>query len=384
SDHELAMRSPEIVSVPAFPHPIYHPLKTIGWLIRTAFGIASLMLVLAVIAAIPVLNILVLGYLLNVMGKTARTGQFRTAFPLLNLAPRLGSIALGIWICVFPLRLLAIAAADAHLIDPGSTSDLMLHRLVNGGVVLMIVHICLALARGGSLSCFFRPIRNARWLWTNWQTHEYLPRAAEHVKTFVVGLQLKYHFLLGLRGLAGAFIWLVIPTAIFASADQPKGGDLLASLIGGFGLVLVIMWLPFLTARYAAENRFSAMFELRAVRELYARAPIWGALVVLLTCVLSLPMYLFKVALPPQDAMWLETLVFLITIWPVKVFTGWVYHRASQREQRRGFLIRWLVKLVTVPIVALYVFLLFFTQFIGEHGKGVLFEHHAFLLPIPF
>ena len=55
SDRELAMRSPEIVSVPAFPHPIYHPLKTIGWLIRTAFGIASLMLVLAVIAAIPVL-----------------------------------------------------------------------------------------------------------------------------------------------------------------------------------------------------------------------------------------------------------------------------------------------------------------------------------------
>jgi hypothetical protein len=30
------------------------------------------------------------------------------------------------------------------------------------------------------------------------------------------------------------------------------------------------------------------------------------------------------------------------------------------------------------------VFLLFFTQFIGQHGKGVLFEHHALLLPVPF
>ena len=37
-----------------------------------------------------------------------------------------------------------------------------------------------------------------------------------------------------------------------------------------------------------------------------------------------------------------------------------------------------------VPLLALFVFLLFFTQFIGEHGKGVLFEHHAFLLPAPF
>ena len=37
-----------------------------------------------------------------------------------------------------------------------------------------------------------------------------------------------------------------------------------------------------------------------------------------------------------------------------------------------------------VPLLVLYIFLLFFTQFIGQHGKGVLFEHHAFLLPVPF
>jgi hypothetical protein len=30
------------------------------------------------------------------------------------------------------------------------------------------------------------------------------------------------------------------------------------------------------------------------------------------------------------------------------------------------------------------VFLLFFTPYISEHGRGVLFEHHAFLLPVPF
>jgi hypothetical protein len=37
-----------------------------------------------------------------------------------------------------------------------------------------------------------------------------------------------------------------------------------------------------------------------------------------------------------------------------------------------------------LPLVGAYVFVLFFTQFVGEHGKGVLFEHHALLLPVPF
>jgi hypothetical protein len=29
------------------------------------------------------------------------------------------------------------------------------------------------------------------------------------------------------------------------------------------------------------------------------------------------------------------------------------------------------------------VLLLFFTAFVGQHGKQVLLEHHAFLLPVP-
>ena len=103
----------------------------IGWLIKMLFGIASLILLLAVIAAIPVVNLLALGYLLEVEGRLARSGKLRDAFPLIGLAPRLGSIALGIWAWIVPLRLLANVAADARLIDPGSTSDTVLHILVS-------------------------------------------------------------------------------------------------------------------------------------------------------------------------------------------------------------------------------------------------------------
>src|SRR5262249_51822804 len=150
----------ESVSVDAktFRQRVIAILSGIAWLIRSLFGIASLILLLAVLAAIPVVNLLALGYLLEVEGRLARSGKLRDAFPLVDLAPRLGSIVLGIWAWVFPLRLLSHAAADARLIDPGSFSDISLHLLVDVLAVLVTIDLCLALARGGGLWSFFRPL----------------------------------------------------------------------------------------------------------------------------------------------------------------------------------------------------------------------------------
>jgi hypothetical protein len=100
--------------------------------------------------------------------------------------------------------------------------------------------------------------------------------------------------------------------------------------------------------------------------------------------VLALPLYLLKIFLLPQDAMWFVTLVFILSIYPARLVTGWAYSRATRRPQPAHFVTRWFARLLIGPLLAVYVFLLFFTQFIGQHGKGVLFEHHAFLLPVPF
>ncbi|HLJ12314.1 MAG TPA: hypothetical protein VKU82_14055 [Planctomycetaceae bacterium] len=356
----------------------------IAWLIRSLFGIASLILLLAVIAAIPIVNFLALGYLLEVEGRLARSGRFRDAFPLIDLAPRLGSIVLGIWVWVFPLRLLSHAAADARLIDPGSRADLGLHFLVQALALALTVHLCLALARGGSLGCFVRPIKNVRWLWKRLREGNYWARASSAVRDFIAGLRLRHHFLLGLKGYLGAMIWLAIPTALFAATNKTEGGPIVVTLIGGVLLMLVLSWVPFLQAHYAAENRFGAMFELKKVRKLYLNAPFSWLITMLVTLAFALPMYLFKVALPPSDMLWMETIVFIASIYPAKVLTGWAYHRAKAREKRAFFGLRWFSRLILLPLLVLYVFLLFFTQFIGEHGKGVLFEHHPFLLPAPF
>ncbi|MGQ0634435.1 MAG: hypothetical protein ACT4QC_07490 [Planctomycetaceae bacterium] len=351
---------------------------------RTLFGVASLILILAVVAAIPIVNFLALGYLLEVEGRVARSGRLRDAFPLVDLAPKLGSIALGVVLWLVPLRFLALAAADARLIEPGSRSDFGLHLLVRVAAGLITVHLCLALARGGSLSCFFRPLKNARWLLARWREGNYWMQAESTVREFIAGLRLRHHFSLGLRGYLGAMAWLVIPTALFAATNKTEGVPIILTLLGGVLLMVVLSWVPFLQAHFAAQNRWGAMFELRKVRQLYRNAPFSWLVTMLVTLTLALPLYLFKIVLPPADAMWLVTIVFIISIYPAKVLTGWAYHRAVARERRAWVGLRWLSRLVLLPLLALFVFLLFFTQFIGEHGKGVLFEHHVFLLPAPF
>lgn len=75
------------------------------------------------------------------------------------------------------------------------------------------------------------------------------------------------------------------------------------TLFGGVLLIVVLSWVPFLQAHYAAENRFGTMFELKTVRRLYRNTPFSWTITMLITLTLALPMYLFKIALPPSNAM---------------------------------------------------------------------------------
>ena len=70
--------------------------------------------------------------------------------------------------------------SDANLIAPGSKVAANWQTVKTIAVVLVTVHLCLALARGGRLSCFFRPIKNLRYVFGQsrsaegnyWQTAE--------------------------------------------------------------------------------------------------------------------------------------------------------------------------------------------------------------------
>lgn len=370
--------------LPPRPAILKHPIRAFFWFVRAGFGIVSLILMLAVIAAIPVVNFLALGYLLEVEGRVARTGKLRNAFLLLDVAPRFGSIVLGIWLWVIPLRLIATMRGDVAFLDPGGNAERLLNAFAPFFAALVAAHLCLALARGGSLSCFFRPIKNIRWLMNRWHSGDYMAHATAGVQDILLRLRLRHHFWLGVRGFTGAAIWLVIPTALFAQARPDRGITILLSIVGGIGLVVVFSWLPFLQARFAMTGEWRDMFDRKAIKQLYRRTPLAWFLATATVFVMALPLYLPKVYLLPSDAMWLVTIVFIVTIYPARVLTGWVVYRATHRETEPWFGWRWLSRTLTVPLLALYVFLLFFTPLIGEHGKGVLFEHHALLLPVPF
>ncbi len=371
--------------LPPCPVPWRRPIAFLFWSFQLLFGLGSLIFLLSVIAAVPVVNLFALGYLLEVEGRVARSGRLRDAFPLIRVAPRIGSIALGVYAWTVLLRLLATSSANAHIIDPGGAADQRLAVVSTVVWALVTVHLCLALARGGGLPTFIRPIKNLRWLWARWRAGDYLETASSHVRSFYAELQVRHHFSLGLRGFVVGLTWLIVPSVLYVSATRPEGGAAIFTVFIGFLLTMVFAWVPFLQARFAAENRLRAGFDVRQVKELFRHAPFAFLFATIVVYVLALPMYLFKAFQLPSDAQWPITLIFILSIYPARVVTGWVYHRAVQRRAlglKSRFATRLLVRVGLVfPLLAVYTFILYFTQFIAQDGKAELVKHHASLIP---
>jgi hypothetical protein len=204
------------------------------------------------------------------------------------------------------------------------------------------------------------------------------------ITDYVIGLRLPFYFWLGLRGFAGALVWLIVPVAILLVATRvPLGGSIVLSLLGGFLLLLVAIHLPFLQAQFAQTDRFSAMFELREVRRLFLRAPLafWFAL--LITLLFAVPLYFLKIELTPRELAWLPSLLFVIFIFPARILTGWAMNRALRQEQPRHWFPRWLARLGILPIGLAYVLVVYLTPYLSWNGALSLLEQHAFLVPAP-
>lgn len=379
----------------------------IGSFVEWIFGAVTLTIGLSVLAAIPLVQFLTLGYLLEASGRIARTGRFANGFIGVRTAARAGGLVLGAWLVLLPLRLISSMAADAQLIDPDGP--------VAGGwrialTLLTIVgalHIVAACSRGGRLRYFFWPF-NFIWLARRLLRGGYYAQARDAVWDFVVSLRLPYYFWLGVRGFAGALVWLAVPISLLALGSHagpllgsvrmeihdPRAAAFLGDFVSAFGffiglmggilLALVLLYLPFLQVRFAAENRFRAYFELGAVRRHFRRAPWLFAFALLLTLLFALPLYLFKIEIVPREAAWLPGLVFLVFIFPARLLTGWAYGWAEYRTAPRHWFFRWTGRLSMLPVVLIYVLIVFFTQYAVWGGVWSLYEQHAFLLPVPF
>ncbi|HVX15648.1 MAG TPA: hypothetical protein VHC22_30965 [Pirellulales bacterium] len=349
-------------------------LSTTDWL----FGAAALIVGLSFLSTYPLLQMLSLGYLLEASGRIARTGRLRDGFVGVRKASRVGSLVFGAWLVLLPLRFVSNMAASARLIDPDSRATRGWSMALAVLTALAVVHIIGACWRGGRLRHFLwpRPIRVVKSLLRRGA----YSRSRDAVWDFVTSLRLPYYFWLGIRGFVGGLIWLFIPISLLAAGlKAPPVG-----LLGALALMWVLLYLPFVQARFAAENRFRAQFEISEIRKLFRRAPVLFWLSLFCTLLFALPLYLLKIEIVPREAAWLPSLLFVVFIYPARLLTGWSCGLARRREKNRNFFMRQVARLAMLPVVAFYVFIVFLTQYTSWHGVASLYEQHAFLVPVPF
>jgi hypothetical protein len=434
--------------------PPDHSWPVRGWLafcsiVAWLFGLASVLIGLAFLAAVPILQFLSLGYLLEASGRIARTGRFRAGFVGFKEAARAGSMVLGTWLLLWPLRFLADFWYSAQLVAPDGQPAIVLRLLLLILTALFIANVILAWFSGGKLRHFFWPVLAppffGMWLlrrivasqylrplvkpvvgsisprmladlttvpaldewfppaifYTNWRRGGLFARARDAVWEFFQGANLMYFFSLGARGFLGAVLWLFLPAALMigvtkvpAVVSQLGASDgalrlatalsALAGFIGSILMAVVLLYLPFLQTHLAAENRLSAVFELRTIRQLFRRAPVAYGFALFITFLFALPLFLLKIEYTLRELLWIPSLVFVVFIYPARLLTGWAMARAKRRQTPRFFLVRFLVQFLELPVVAFYVLVLFFTQYVSWSGSWSVLEQPPFLLPAPF
>lgn len=363
---------------------LYWTYRTVASFLHGSFGVVSLIAGLSILASIPILNLLSLGYLLEVSGRVAKSGKISDALVGIHKASRVGSIVFCAWLATLPARFLRGFWYDAYLLQPGSPEERRLWVLALVVTAMTGAYIFWAWVRGGRFRDFLwpAPIRFLKTFFSGKLWHN----AANGAWDFVVSLRLPYYFSLGLRGFAGTSVWLALPIGLFLIGSNKALGGLagVANFTGAAAMSLVLIYLPFAQANFAAENRFRAMFAIRTIRDDFKRAPIFFWIALLFTVALALPLYLAKIEYIPRELLFLPGILFITFAFPARALTGWAIGFARHRTKPRFFLFRWASRLAMVPIALIYVIVLYFSQFTSWSGVYSLFEQHAFLVPAPF
>ncbi len=359
--------------------PFTRIASAIGW----CFGLASILVGLAILAAIPIAQFLSLGYLLEAGGRIARTGSVRSGFIGIRLAGRLGSIALCSWLLLIPVRFAADFAYSASIIDPGGA--IAQRWRIGLGVLIgaTALHILTAIANGGKIRHFLSPF-NIYFVLKKIRAGGFYIRSRDAVWETLISLRVPYYFKLGFKGFAAAMIWLVVPVSLIAVSRATFTAAPVIGFFGAFILTIVVMYLPFLQLRLAQTGRFRDAFDVRTVRRAYRNAPWMFSLAFILMVAFALPLYLLKIETIPREAAWLPSLVFILFMYPARLFAGWALARAERRSEPRHWFFRWTGRVPFLPVAALYVTIVFFSQYTSWNGIGSLYEQHAFSLPVPF
>jgi len=426
--------NPDSTHKPLGPGPfpgVRKPFRSLWWLVQVLLGVGFLLPLLAALAAIPGLNLLSLGMMIDAEASVGRSGRFRDGFPLLAISSRVGLIGLMVFLLLLPVFGAASMAEGQQIVAQASGLQLNGWRIATILLqVIVFVMLLLAIANGGSFGSFFWPLKRpvtARSaicvglavflillsgalnpglplimfvVWILKVTHRNYKILRQGIRTGAYTAAVNYwshrflevfrpwhHLTLAIKASCGALCWLVLPTLLLgyasSSPHQNQGAAVLVSLLGGILMIPVAAWLPLLQCHQATEERFAAIFEVRTARNIISRVPVRWAVATILMYGLAIPLYLSKVVLPPADAAWLFTPLFIAVIFPTRILMGWVYGTGIQQNQLSRPIVRFPMKLFMIPLLALYSGILFVLPLTSEAGPRAMLENHAFLLPVP-
>lgn len=358
------------------------------WLVQGSFCIVSLVVLLAVLTAIPVLQLIAFGYLLSVAGRLADGVKLRDSLPHLREAGMIGMAASAVFLASLPTQLLVHWESVAQLINPGSDQALLLRVLAIASAALMTGYLMWAWIRGGRLRHYLWP-QPKRFIREGWRPSTW-GDGPDRLWDFTTSLQLPKLFWLGVRGAIGTLIWL-IPAMIIIAAFR-NGTTGLAGVVGFVSLVFLgisLLYLPMLQAHFAAENRLSALFEVRTIRRDFRRAPwAWLMAMVIGLVLMPIPLYLLKIEATQSEVMWAPCLIFVAFILPARVAEGLALRRARRRPEPTGkwaAFSRWTVRLMMMPaVVAVYLLFVYVSQYTSWDGLDTWVQQHAILIPVPF
>ncbi|TWT53515.1 hypothetical protein Pla22_11440 [Rubripirellula amarantea] len=363
----------------------------VSWCFRSLFCIASLIVLLAFLTAIPIVQLIAFGYLLRVAGNLTAGAKFRDALPHLQEAGQIGLALTALFLAALPTQLLAHEESVAEIVSPGSSQATLLRWLSIASSLLAIGYLMWAWARGGRLVHYLWP-QPKRFFREGFRlkTWSSLP---DRLWNFTTSLELPTLFWLGLRGAAGTLVWL-IPAFIIITAFR-EGETGLAGLVGFLSLILLgisMLYLPMLQAHFAAENRLRALFDVRTIRRDFRHAPwAWLGAMICSMVILPIPLYLLKIEATPREVMWLPCLVFVAFILPARVAAGLALRRARHRAKVHGeptgrwnTVSRWLVRLIMPAVVGVYLLFVYVSQYTSWDGYLTWVQQHAILIPVPF
>ncbi len=358
------------------------------WLVGRSWDLACLCVLLAVVAAIPIVQLASLGYLLAAAARLARRQAWCEALPGMRLAGKLGVFALLVFLLRLPVAFISDLSYSAQLLVPGSREAGLWRAAAFALMLAFVVHVIWAAMRGGKLRHFLwpAPLRFFRefFRFSTWR------RATDQLYDLVSRLQFPRLWYLGARAGVGALMWTFIPVTMMIIGQRAENfpAAALVGLIGAAVMLVIVMLLPFLQIQMALRNRFWALFDVRQIRRRFLCAPWAHAMALLLLCLLSIPLYLLRIEATPAELVWAPSIVFVVLMLPTKLLLGAAMGYASGRSERlarpyRHWALRWTARAVVLSSALLYVGALYVAQLVAGQGALVMYFQHAFLVPAP-